>query len=32
MRIDENQDVQDFAFAAVILALAAGVIMCYILG
>lgn len=32
MRIDENQDVQDFAFAATIVALAAGIIMCYILG
>lgn len=31
MRIDENQDVQDFAFATVIVALAVGVIMCYIL-
>lgn len=31
MRIDQDQDIQDFAFAAVILALAVGVIMCYIL-
>ena len=31
MRIDENQDVQDFAFATVIVALAVGVIMCYFL-
>jgi len=32
MRIDQDNDVQDFAFAATIVALAAGVIMCYILG
>ena len=31
MRIDQNQDVQDFAFATVIVGLALGVIMCYFL-
>ena len=31
MRIDENQDVQDFAFATITIALAVGIIMCYIL-
>ena len=31
MRIDNNTDVQDFAFATVIVALAVGIVMCYIL-
>ena len=31
MRIDQNEDVQDFAFATVTVALAVGVLMCYFL-
>ena len=31
MRIDESQDVQDFAFAVVVVGLALGIVMCYIL-
>ncbi len=31
MRIDQNEDVQAFAFATVTLALAVGVLMCYFL-
>ena len=31
MRIDHNEEVQAFAFAAVTLALAVGVLMCYFL-
>ncbi len=31
MRIDQNEEVQLFAFATVMLALAVGVLMCYFL-
>lgn len=31
MRIDEDQDIQNFAFATITVALAVGIIMCYIL-
>ncbi len=32
MRIDHNENVQNFAFATITIALAVGVIMCYWLG
>lgn len=31
MRIDENEDIQNFAFATITVALAVGIVMCYIL-
>ena len=31
MRLDDNTDVQDFAFATITVALAVGIVMCYIL-
>ena len=32
MRIDQNEEIQGFAFATVTVALAVGVVMCYWLG
>jgi len=32
MRIDQDQDIQNFAFATITVALSVGVIMCYWLG
>ena len=31
MRIDQNEEIQGFAFATVTVALAVGIVMCYIL-
>ena len=31
MRIDQNEEIQGFAFATITVALAVGIVMCYIL-